>query len=138
MGNSFFCVYFQPSQITFQIAIEKARMLCVGFETRAAGWQAHTDSLSYGGFHLHSHFVAVYCNHLKSKRPTTFSYLCPQTEMILSAKRTRSNLKLSRSFHIDVLLSNASIQAPGELVARVHRGYILIGLKVFLSHFLLH
>ena len=38
MGNSFFCVYFQPSQITFQIAIEKARMLCLGFETRAAHW----------------------------------------------------------------------------------------------------
>ena len=36
-----------------------------------------------------------------------------------------SNLEFSWSFDVDVLFSDASVQAPGELVARVDRGDVL-------------
>ena len=61
MGNSFFCVYFQPSQITFQIAIEKARMLCLGFETRAALIHSAMAASIYTA--ILSQFIAIIWNH---------------------------------------------------------------------------
>ena len=34
---------------TVQLQIEKAQMLCLGFEPGTEGWQALTDQFSYGG-----------------------------------------------------------------------------------------
>ena len=43
-------VYFSPSLLTIStIQIEKAYMVCLGFEPAAAEWRAQTKPLSYGG-----------------------------------------------------------------------------------------
>ena len=42
-------VYFHSFLVTISIQIEKAQMVCLGFEPGAAGWQAQTKPQSYGG-----------------------------------------------------------------------------------------
>ena len=49
-------VYFRHFLITISI-IEKAQMVCLGFEPGAAGWQAQTKPRSYGGHPKQYFFV---------------------------------------------------------------------------------
>ena len=57
-------VYFRPFHNTMTIIAQiltineiKAQMVCLGFKTGAAGWQAQTDPLSYGGTPFLSHIT---------------------------------------------------------------------------------
>ena len=90
-------IYYLSFHVTIQVQIQKAQMLCLGFEPGATGWQVQTDPLCYGVHNSLNYFQI---------QKMWFHFVRKQSKKLFSANSFWTVFSLTNEVSLNQLPSN--------------------------------